>query len=335
MSIQNGRPKVGIIGAGVSGLSCGIWLARLGFDVQIWSKDNPQELVSSKAGAVWFPFQAEPRALIERLSLDTFNDLVTLAEKYPDAGVAVVKARLIYQDRLSKSDHDFVCGLNPKPIPGEMLPKGYKNGLWVNLPFVDTTVYMPFLAKAFRTAGGRMISRQVQDIAEVSDSVDLLVNCSGLGARELFGDTEVFPIRGQTVLVEKWSDTAFFMDQTDDDAPGYIFTRAHDCLLGGTVEPNQGDTTPSDAIHEDILARCAAMAPEVLTAKVLNKSVGLRPGRTQLRLQREDRPNGHPTILHNYGHGGSGFTISWGCARQIVNWTQDIFPAPVPNNTAF
>jgi len=335
MSIHRDRPLVGIIGAGVSGLSCGTWLARLGYDVRIWSKDLPEDLVSRKAGAVWFPFQANPRAQIERLSMETYNDLNVLADKHPDSGVTMVSATLLYRDLLSQTDFDFIRDLQPKPIPAAQLPDGFVKGWKVDLPFIDTTVYMPFLTKAFLNAGGHILAQHLQSIDDVAHSVDLLINCSGLGARELFDDREVYPIRGQTIAVEKWCENAFFMDQTDDDNPGYIFTRRNDCLLGGTVEPNQADATPSETIHDEILARCTAMAPAAAKARVLSKSVGFRPGRTQLRLQRETSSNGGPAIFHNYGHGGSGFTISWGCARQIVNWVQETIAAPTPANTPF
>ena len=65
-----------------------------------------------------------------------------------------------------------------------------------------------------------------------------------------------------------------------------------------------------------IRARCAAALPALATARVLGTAVGLRPARSEVRLEAERRGGG--TVVHCYGHGGAGVTLAWGCAEEVV-----------------
>ncbi|MDP3975464.1 MAG: FAD-dependent oxidoreductase [bacterium] len=99
----------------------------------------------------------------------------------------------------------------------------------------------------------------------------------------------------------------------------YIFPRPDcgDIILGGTVDIDADDTVRGDIV-EQILRRCYLICPELLGKNRIKTYVGLRPGRCGgVRLQREQREG--RTIVHNYGHGGSGVTLSWGCAKEAVD----------------
>ncbi|MFM7282729.1 MAG: FAD-dependent oxidoreductase [Planctomycetia bacterium] len=65
-----------------------------------------------------------------------------------------------------------------------------------------------------------------------------------------------------------------------------------------------------------IIERCARLEPGLRDATVLGTSVGLRPARSAVRLEPESSPAGR--IVHNYGHGGAGVTLSWGCAQEVA-----------------
>jgi D-amino-acid oxidase len=97
----------------------------------------------------------------------------------------------------------------------------------------------------------------------------------------------------------------------------YVIPRSHDCILGGTAEDGEWSTEPDPRTAAAILERCAALEPRLAEAEVLEHKVGLRPGRKEIRLEREDVAHGPPRI-HNYGHGGSGVTLSWGCAEETL-----------------
>lgn len=76
--------------------------------------------------------------------------------------------------------------------------------------------------------------------------------------------------------------------------------------------PHAWDQSPDPRTAERILADATAAMPEIANVEVRDHKVGLRPARPTVRLEREGR------IVHCYGHGGAGVTLSWGCATEVV-----------------
>ena len=97
----------------------------------------------------------------------------------------------------------------------------------------------------------------------------------------------------------------------------YVVPRSRDVVLGGTAVEGEWSRTPDPATAESILARAAAIEPRLAGARVLRHRVGLRPGRTTVRLERVG------DVIHCYGHGGCGVTVSWGCADDVVDLAGD------------
>jgi D-amino-acid oxidase len=142
---------------------------------------------------------------------------------------------------------------------------------------------------------------------------DVVVNATGLGGRDLTRDTSTFPIRGQVVLVAQFGLTNWWVD---DAELTYLVPRSTDVVVGGTEIDGDWDVEPRPATAAAILERAAAIVPELRDARVLAHRVGLRPGRPEVRLEREPLPGG-PPVVHCYGHGGAGVTLSWGCAAEV------------------
>lgn len=334
MNKQNPRKPsqspISIIGAGVSGLSVGVWLAKCGFPVTIWCKPNDARMVSPKAGAIWLPYQAKPQAFINELAMTTFAILEQMATSAPNCGVAMVEAQLLFKKASDISRVPYLGFLKSNGKAVKPKQPGYQSSYLVTVPFIDTTLYLPFLKQAFLNAGGTIEHKELRSLKCLKPRSSFLINCSGLGARELVNDSHVFPIRGQVIRTTKWSDTVFLIDDSDESLPGYIFSRAHDCLLGGTAEVGEEDLTPSEVVHTAIYERCKKMDPGLETAQILEDAVGLRPGRHQLRLEAASQHSQDMKIFHNYGHGGSGFTISWGCAKHIVSWIAENTGLEIP-----
>src|ERR687894_105915 len=130
-----------------------------------------------------------------------------------------------------------------------------------------------------------------------------------------YGDGHLFvvPVVEMPVYLRYLLDR-FFLDEDDPEGVTYVVPRSADCVLGGTAEEGAWETDPDPAVAADILRRCAALEPRLAGAEVIEHKVGLRPGRPEVRLEREDK-SGIP-LVHNYGHGGSGVTLSWGCAGE-------------------
>ena len=87
-------------------------------------------------------------------------------------------------------------------------------------------------------------------------------------------------------------------------------------LLGGTNEQGSWDEEPKPFIAERIVAQCAAIDPRLRGATIVGHRVGLRPYRPEVRLESE--PFGDGVLWHNYGHGGGGISLSWGCAGEVA-----------------
>jgi len=171
-------------------------------------------------------------------------------------------------------------------------------------------------------SGGSIERREVSSVESVAREARAVVNCAGLGARELVGDETMSPIRGQIVRVRNPGLTRFVLDDDNPAGVTYIIPRSEDCVLGGTAEDGAWDTTPNPAVAEAILSRCVALEPRLGGVEVLEHRVGLRPGRPEVRLEIEELSGGS-TCVHNYGHGGSGVTLSWGCAEEAVGLVRE------------
>jgi D-amino-acid oxidase len=91
----------------------------------------------------------------------------------------------------------------------------------------------------------------------------------------------------------------------------------HRWPVGGTEEPGRDSRAPDPAAAARIIEACAAIRPELRDATVVDHRVGLRPVRPSVRLESEQGADGI-TVVHSYGHGGAGVTLSWGCAEDTV-----------------
>jgi D-amino-acid oxidase len=186
------------------------------------------------------------------------------------------------------------------------------------------SIYLDYLLQRFIVKGGRFEQRAVSSLEEASGEGRVVVNCTGLGARELAGDFSMTPIRGQIVRVGNPGLERFVLDEGNSGGVTYIVPRSEDCVLGGTAEVGNWSTTPDPETAMGILRRCAALEPRLAEAEILEHRVGLRPGRPEVRLELDHLANGAPCV-HNYGHGGSGVTLSWGCAEEAQKLVQRTF----------
>lgn len=140
-----------------------------------------------------------------------------------------------------------------------------------------------------------------------------MVNCSGIGARDLVPDTGLVAHRGQVLLIDP---VALPYAMACEAEPTYIIPRATDCVLGGS-NTEDDSLVPDMAESRDILTRCARMASVHADIASVPVKVGLRPKRDRVCVERRTLGDGR-AVVHNYGHGGSGFTLSWGCAETVL-----------------
>lgn len=304
-----------VIGCGVSGLSCGIRLLEQGLGVTIVAEQLPPRTTSNIAPAFWYPFKAYPLERVQRwgqLALAEFYRL--MAE--PEAGVsAAVLVELYPVPTPTPWWADLVRRC--QPIPPADLPPGYQAGFEAEVPLIETPLYLPYLLAWFRRLGGRIEQRRLTQVAERAEPGRLIVNCTGLGAAELAGDEGVYPIRGQIIRVRRPGLERQIVNALSGPAMTYIVPRRDDCILGGTAEEHVWSLDPEPSIAAAILQRAQVLAPSLAQSEVLEHLVGLRPGRKEVRLELEQL-GPDCTVIHNYGHGGAGFTLSWGCAQEVA-----------------
>lgn len=309
---MSGQPVL-VVGCGVIGLTSALELQRAGFAVTIAARALPPETVSNIAAAFWYPYAVAPAgrcAAWARESLEVFRrqsaDLASGVilrrgiELYPPGCGAPSVVRSLPNARMARADE---------------LRAGYASGLVFEAPVIETGIYLPWLIEQFRAGGGGIEVTEFESLAACFALAPIVVNCSGLGSRELVDDPSVHAIRGQILRVARGTLEEFVLDHRVDGGSTYIIPRSKDCVLGGTLEAHREDLTVDLGQSEDILRRCSALRPELAGARVLETLVGLRPGRPLVRLEEESDPRG--LLVHNYGHGGAGVTLSWGCAREV------------------
>jgi D-amino-acid oxidase len=300
--------RIVVVGAGVIGLTCAHRLVRAGHEVEVWSRDAIQDTTSAVAAAVWYPYRAFPEEAVTRWAGATYDMLSILAVR-PETGVALVRGRELFRER--RPDPWWLPAV-PRLRRATDLPAGYADGYEFAAPVVRMPAYLPWLLDELAAAGVRFQVRALTDLAPAADGADLVVNASGLGARELAEDKELVGVRGQVVRVADPGLAGWTLDEDHPDGLVYVVPRGTDVVCGGTAIEGDESTGPDPVAAERILARCRAVVPELASAPVLGHAVGIRPGRPSVRLEREG------DVVHCYGHGGAGVTLSWGCADEVV-----------------
>ncbi len=292
-----------VVGAGVIGLTTAVMLAERDADVRVWSREEAAPTASEVSGGLCWPYRIEPQERAVEWAVRSFRNFAWLAEQPARTGVRLVRGTL--EDDAGDSVPDAWHSLIGNP------PR---------TPLVDMQTYLRYLRGRLAAAGGRVEQRGITSLDEAAAEAPVVVNCTGLGARELAGDTGMQPVRGQIVVVENPGiDEWFLASRTDSGDPQttYLLPQPYGLLLGGTADEDAEDLTPDPAVTEAIVRRCSRFRPEVADARIIEERVGLRPYRPRVRLERQELPGG-ATCVHNYGHGGAGVTVSWGCALDVL-----------------
>jgi D-amino-acid oxidase len=301
--------QITIVGAGVIGLATALVLEEHGHTVRIVATATGDATTSAVAGAVWFPYRVGPpdrvalwasttRAWLERHAHDA------------DAGIDILDGFEITTEPDEATGHapprpwwathiDVVRA--PAPVTGA--PAAWK----FTAPRVEPARFLPWITSRLRA---RIEQRTVVELA--AEPGDIVVNCTGLGARDLTRDVELVPLFGQIAVttVGAVDLRTTITDHRDPDSIFYVIPRRDELVLGGCAIPVNFMRPAEDAITVRILAQAAALGLPIGT--VTRTRTGLRPYRNTVRLERVGR------VIHNYGHGGAGFTLCYGCAADVA-----------------
>lgn len=322
--------RITVVGAGVIGLSTAIRLREAGHDATIVAERRTPQTTSDRSGAVFTPFRAQgcPDALAwARGSFEAYSALAQRGD--PACGVRMTRLREF-----------FFTPLDADPWWAESVaqyerlrdvPPPYAAGVRAVVPKIDITRYMGWLERDYlERCDGTICTARVASLATLfDDGAELVVNCSGLGARALAEDPHVIPMRGQVLHV---ANTIGLEECLVEEGRGslttYLFAFPDHVVLGGTYERNNADESTDPAALAAIVERCRGLLTAAgydsaarLPAEPLRSWAGLRPARIvtgdaeTIRLEAESR--GGRTVIHNYGHGRAGVTFAWGCADAV------------------
>jgi D-amino-acid oxidase len=304
-----------VVGAGVVGLTTAIMLAEAGVAARVLAAEPPERTTSYAAGALWGPSHVSATPRVQqwaRVGLEVFRDLAA----DPKAAVRLVSGVEVSATVAPRPEW-FELLPSWRPLPPADLPSGFASGCRYTAPVVTMPAYLGYLAGRLKAAGGVLeVGAPVTSLRSLA--APLIVNCTGIGARDLVPDPAVVPLRGQVVIVANPGIEEFFRAPSNGPESTYIFPHGDHVLLGGTSHSGAWDLAPRPAITRRILRDCAAADPRLLGAQVLAERVGLRPYRPDVRLEAEALGDGR-VLWHNYGHGGAGVTLAWGCARELAN----------------
>lgn len=312
-----------VVGAGVCGLTSALELSSAGFDVEVVAAERPEETTSIAAGAVWGPYLVEPLDKVHEWSTCSLEVFKRLAAEEPSSGVHITSG--IEASRTPDEPPPWAEQLpNFRACERHELPPGFLGGWSFSTPTIDMPTYLRYLEH--RLSGnnvGLRIEPPFESLADVAGRASIIVNCTGSGARDFTPDDSITVIKGHLVVVENPGLTDFFSEETGD-SPELLHYCPHGdtVVLGGVAEPNNWDRQPASETSEAILRRCAAIEPRLATAQVLENRTGLRPTRPQVRVEIDLNPD--QLVIHNYGHGGAGVTLSWGCATTVTKLAKQL-----------
>jgi len=300
-----------VVGAGVSGLSSAIRLLENDWEVTIWSSEFSPNTTSDVAAALWYPFLSAPVEKTNIWGSETY-DVLKVLSRFPQTGVSMTQTYEYFReeqpDPLWKESVDGFKRLNKD------LPEDYVECFSFMTSVIEMPIYLQWLMNRYEELGGNHKVKRINNFSNISEQYNLIVNCTGLESKTLLNDSEVYPVRGQIIRV-KTDIKEMYLDQQISTL-AYIVPRSEDMILGGVAQSNDWSLETRMEDRDNILEKCCKLIPELKNAEIIEDMVGLRPGRSEVRLEKEillGRP-----MIHNYGHGGSGVTLSWGCADDVV-----------------
>ncbi|XP_035699097.1 D-aspartate oxidase-like isoform X2 [Branchiostoma floridae] len=321
--------RVCVVGAGVVGLSSAVCIQEKvpGVQVTVLSEKFSPHTTSDGAAGFWEPhiLNDTPQELIRRWGDETWDHLKTLylSPVACDAGVILLSGYHLHKQ--PQQDPDWastVFGFRHLTKQDLQQFPGFSSGWFSTHLLCEGRKYLPWLMTKFKKAGGKVQQGKVTSLTELADRYNVVVNCCGIGAGELVGDSTVQPVRGQVYRVNApW--VKHYLIAHEDCY--YIIPCSNNVVLGGTAQKGNWNLSPHPTDSKAIWEGCCQLVPSLRKCKVDHEWVGLRPSRPKVRLERESVGKGSSSleVVHNYGHGGAGITLHWGCAQQAARLVQE------------
>lgn len=303
--------KIAVIGGGITGLTTALALQETGAKVDIFSRDPFEKMTSYAAGAISYPYGVEDSPRTQEWYRQNDAVLLSMIDE-PEAGIFWANWTKCTYDPDLEIPEFFMRLRDARVLSEAECPQDYKKGMVARLLVMHVGRYYPFLRKKFESGGGTFTMREIKNLKELEKDFDLIVNATGINARHFVNDAQVYPMRGQVVIIKNPGIDFHF---ATFEGRNYFYPRYEEILIGGSADVGEWDLTPDDALTKQILSWAATLDPRLQNPEVLSVRVGLRPMRPEVRVERDEQSCAVP-VIHNYGQGGAGYTIAWGCAYE-------------------
>lgn len=319
--MSNTSRSVAVVGAGISGLVSAMRLREAGYQVRVVAEKFENETVSSVAAALWFPYECGPAARVNDFARETYAWMSAIATSHPEAGIDIVDN---YETAKTQTRPDWHHALPPHVSVKWVTksPVHREHGAWrFPAPRADPRYFLPWCRQNLLASGVDFECRRVESLAAEAERCLAVVNCTGSAARNLVGDNLLSGLLCHLRVAEigSWPSSRSAADEITTDA--YVIPRRGCVVIGGTRIPTDAiGIQPGDRLIGDRL-QSEALSAGIGVGEAIADVAGVLPCRNELRLCLDDRD---PRIIHNYGHGGAGWTLSWGCAGQVLELIRQV-----------
>lgn len=242
--------RFAVLGCGVIGLSTARLLQRLGGAVTIYTKAMPPETTSNVSGALWMPTSLYNQRVVSAKFLEQFRRACQISNRAfqimvgPEYGVRWIETFEMHSDA-APLQRELAGGAELYPATEiHQDPKHYFGQPYVrqfSTMLIEPPVYLNAVLRDFYIAGGRVVVRELQNREEIALLPETTIfNCTGLGARALFDDKKLVPVRGQlaVLLPQPEIDYCYLNNSL------YMFPRSDGIILGGTFEHDRWSLDP-------------------------------------------------------------------------------------------
>lgn len=301
-----------VIGAGVIGLTSALCLKDSGFNVKIIADKSDESICSNNAGAIWGPFLSNEDQRTLEWSFETL-EILEIQANNPKSGVNIVDGILAatYETpmpewfKLLNQNHDFA----------DQLPDGYRKAWRYRVPIIEMPKYLTWLKEKFFEKNGVLETAKINSFNELTIKYDFIINCTGLGSIDLCSDQELYAVKGQLIEVSNPGIKDFFAERGDGKELFYWMPQGKKIVIGGTAEDKFNDRFVDNEQTRRMFDQAKRIEKKFIRSDFISERVGFRPCRDSIRFEFD---TSFKNVFHNYGHGGSGVSLSWGCAQNVV-----------------
>jgi D-amino-acid oxidase len=305
--------NIAIIGAGISGMSTAFLLMKKGYNPIVYAKAFTPNITSDRAAAFWFPYHIRNDKRGIQWCQTSYSYYQKLAEQ-SDTGISMHQLIKVLRKGVEEEEPiwiDFMPEGSCRIMDSKELKPGIAKAYDIIVPLIETQIFLPYLQKQLRLNGVKFIEKEISNFEELTDDYDLTINCSALGAKKLCNDDKIIPVRGQVGLLSPRNQFPIYLD---NEKPLYIVPRKDAIIVGGTYEEKVEVEITEQSTIQRIINNAYEVFPELKQQQIIGSWAGIRPYRPEVRVEHEKGTN----IIHNYGHGGSGFTLAFGCAEEVT-----------------